>query len=246
MSVYASLVSVYDRLFPLPTAALPFLEGLVPAAPGRARRVLDAGCATGSLLLALAERGWEAVGIEPEAGMIAAGRSEARRRGLGSARFVEGDMLEAERIAGPGPFDLVLCLGNTLPHLSREGARRFLGLGRSLLAPGGALVLQLLNYAKPGVGPGFAFPELSAGRLRFRRRYEAGAAGALSFVTELSEEGGESSRHDLPLEPLEPDWLLGALREAGFAPPALSPGWGGGDFEADRDLYLLLVARLPD
>jgi len=252
MSLYANLAGAYDALFPLPGAALGFLESLLPQTLERPPRVLDAGCATGSLLRALAARGWEGIGIEPESAMVELARAKAQEAGLDRARFVLGDMLETEALAGPGPFDLVLCLGNSLPHLRPEGARRFLSLAAGLLAPGGALVLQLMNYAHPRVGPGFAFPELSAGGLRFRRRYEAGPGGLLRFVASLepagaaggpvargvSEGGGE-----VLLAPLEPAWLARALGEAGFAPPRSFSGWEGGGFEEGRDLYLLAIAR---
>ncbi len=168
-------------------------------------------------------------------------------------------MLEAESLAGPGPFDLVLCLGNTLPHLSRDRVRRFFGIARNLLGPRGSLVLQLLNYARKDLGPGFAFPDIEARGLRFKRGYEAGPAGTLLFVTELSRSaegvddamcetilGGEkSARGELLLEPMEPTWLDAALGEAGFAPPRLFSGWEGGPFEADRDLYLVAAAPRP-
>jgi len=265
MDLYRSLAPIYDELFPLPGSSVAFLQALArdsrrssPRESGRAPRALDAGCATGALVLALAEAGWEAIGIEPETAMVALARAAASRRGL-RARFLAGDMLEAESLAGPGPFDLVLCLGNTLPHLSREQASRFLAAARALLAPGGSLVLQLLNYARQGVGPGFAFPDIEARGLRFRRRYEAGPAGRLRFVTELSRSGkgdddalcetvlgGErSATSGLLLEPMEPSWLREALVREGFGTPSLHAGWDGGPFDEDRDLYLVAVAPRP-
>jgi len=250
MSFYESLAPLYDALFPFAPASLGFLESLVGESPseGRLRRALDAGCATGALVLALAERGWEAIGIEPEAAMVEAARDEARRRGLGLARFVAGDMLDAPALVGPGPFDLVLCLGNTLPHLPPVAARRFLAIARGLLGPGGCLALQLVNYAAAEIRPGFRFPDLVARGYRFRRRYEPAAAERegmerLRFVGELVDERDGSLRtEELLLHALTPAWLQKNLEEAGFAPPRLASGWDGGSFAEERDRYLIAAA----
>jgi SAM-dependent methyltransferase len=253
MSLSATLAQAYDGLFPLSMASLRFLEALATPSGARQPSVLDAGCATGSLDLALAERGWDVLGIESEAEMVEIARSKAERTGLATARFVQGDMLDAPKLAAPRSFDLVLCLGNTLPHLSREGTQRFFSIARSLLLPEGSLILQTLNYSKPGVGPGFAFPKLEAGGLRFSRRYEAGGGGLLRFVAALSAPGeapgdeaaSEAGRRvgEVLLTPLEPAWIADALVDAGFAPPSFISGWEGGSFDADRDLYLICLAR---
>ena len=95
--------------------------------------------------------------------MIAAARESAGRAGdLGErASFFEADMLGIAKEFRGESFDLILCLGNTLPHLIGQGASDFLGQARSLIAPGGALVLQTLNFSLPRIAPGFSFPELS-------------------------------------------------------------------------------------
>lgn len=251
MPLYETLASRYDELFPFSRDSLDFLETVAgsPAQPGRALRLIDAGCATGALVLAFAERGWEALGIEPEPAMVAIARAAASRRGLGSARFVIGDMLESASLVGSAaPADLVLCLGNTLPHLSPDASRRFLSIARSLLAPSGSLVLQLVNYAKQGMGPGFIFPDIRAGGYCFRRRYDAaaegrGSEGRLRFIVELEDlAAGRTIHEELVLFSHSPSWIRKSLEEAGFAPPRLSNGWAGGPFDEGRDTYLIVAA----
>jgi hypothetical protein len=174
---------------------------------------------------------------------------------------VLGDILALEGAYDPASFDLVLCLGNTLPHLiggardSQGGARdrgardrgaaSFLAQAHSLLAPGGALLLQTLNFSLPRVGPGFVFPELAAGGAVMRRSYRAGPPeqpGTLRFVVELERDGGVQGAETL-LIPLGPAQIGSLLGEAGFAPPRRLAGWDGGAFEADRDLYCITIAR---
>ncbi len=240
--IYSSLASSYDALFPASPEAEDFLASLAPAR-GRPR-VLDAGCATGAHALALAARGWEALGLDSEAAMIDAARAAARRAGL-AAEFRVADILGVASLLEGRSFDLVLCLGNTLPHLLGDGASSFLAQARGLLGPGGALVLQCLNFALPGVGPGYAFPELSAGGAVMRRRYEAPPrekAGLLRFVVSL-EKNGRAETGETLLEPIPPSRLAALLGEAGFAPPTLSSGWAGRPFDEGSDPYLIAVAR---
>jgi SAM-dependent methyltransferase len=253
MSLYASLASFYDELFPLPAASTPFLDSLADG-EGEAggRQVLDLGCATGSQALALARIGWKAVGIDSEKAMMDLASARAEKEGLSAlASFSVTDMLEAGALLPAASCDLVLCLGNTLPHIPEEGVRALLAQATSLLKPRGALVLQLLNYSLPRVGPGFAFPDATGGGLTMSRRYEAPARGneGLRFIVELKGEG-LSSKEETILRPLLPNKLTGLLAEAGFGRIEARSSWAawaersGPLFDEDSDLYLILVARL--
>jgi SAM-dependent methyltransferase len=259
MKLYEALAPLYDRLFPPDPRATSFLDSLArhPRSPLGPRgtespRLLDAGCATGSQALALAALGWTAVGIDSEAAMIEAARERAAMQGRSNrATFREADILAAEALFGPprSPgFDLVLCLGNTLPHLVGEGGAgpaAFLRQAGRLLAPGGALVLQTLNFSLPGVGPGFAFPDIEAEGATMRRRYlepPPGSPGLLRFVVELARDG-ETARGEALLAPLPPRLIGSMLAEAGFSSLARYSGWVGDLFEEDRDLFCVFVAR---
>jgi glycine/sarcosine N-methyltransferase len=260
MALYDSLAPLYDELFPPAPAIRPFLERILRDRATRASTpgsgvpsVLDVGSGSGSLVIELARAGWRATGIEPSASMAAIARERSREAGLEPPPFAELDMLGAAEaleppssVSGGQRFDLVLCLGNTLPHLPDPGSvERFLRDAFRLAAPGGALVLQLLNYGRPDVGPGFAFPDLAARGSIFRRRYEAaGAEDRLRFVTELETPGPprESASDETLLLRLEPRWLTQALRRAGFSEPGLFSGWDGAPFDRLRDLYLVAVA----
>ncbi len=135
---YDVMVSWQERL----DREEPFFQRLFRRAA--ARRVLDAGCATGGHVLRFAERGLEAVGADPSGEMIR--KAEARAAGRPGARFVQAGFGELRRRAG-GDFDVVTCLGNTLPHaLTRSDLDRALADIASTLRPGGLLAVQQLNY----------------------------------------------------------------------------------------------------
>lgn len=123
----------------------PFLSALLSGAPDAS--VLDLGCGTGEHTAWFAQQGARAVGLDRSESMIESARDH---EALGHGRFVLGDALDA-RAALPeeAPFGLALCLGNMLPHVMEDDElTAFLRSARALLAPGGRLLLQILNYAK--------------------------------------------------------------------------------------------------
>lgn len=257
MALYDSLAPLYDRLFPVNPKTLDFLDELAAARPDSAERrsLLDVGSATGGHVLAMARRGWRATGMEPSALMVRLAEAAGARLGAAAPRFILGAMPDQAAAVGGEGFDLVLCLGNTLPHLAGTEARaRFFAAAHPLLAPGGSLVLQLLNYGRPGSGPGLAFPELRAGSFAMRRRYEAEAsapasaqasAPALRFVVELwNDDSGRVAEESTMLAPIEPPRLREELAAAGFVLRGAFGDWDGRAFSESEDQYLIVVAAL--
>ena len=253
MALYESLARVYDALFPQPGAATAYLSGLRPGG-GRHQdgapspRVLDLGSATGSQLLALARLGWAGVGLEPCLPMLVQAREAAAHAGLeGALAFEEGGMEDAALRFPKASFDLVLCLGNTLPHLKgRAELRTFARDARGLLKPGGNLVLQLLNYRPVltalAAAPVFRLPEIEAPGIRFSRRYERAAGGRLRFLTELRLGEEAPLGDETLLSPFLPTDLEAALAEAGLGTAERRPSWKGGLFLEESDPYLILRA----
>lgn len=145
----------YDRFVNWPERLayeLPFLEKLLEtpdASPVQPRRILDAACGTGMHTLALAERGWQTVGTDLSVGMIAVARQNAARRGC-SVPFLEagfGQIAAVCRQAGLLPFDGVVCLGNSLPHvLTLAELTAALVDFATCLRPGGVLVIQNRSF----------------------------------------------------------------------------------------------------
>ncbi len=104
---------------------------------------LDVGCGTGLHTLALASLGMDVTGIDPSEAMLQRAREHSRNLDL-SATFVRGDMTDlASRF---DPVGSVWCLGNTLPHLSREELTAACQEFKQVLQPGGRLVIELINF----------------------------------------------------------------------------------------------------
>lgn len=63
---------------------------------GSGERVLDLFCGLGNFTLPFARRAAEVLGVEGDAGLVARGVANARRNGLGNARFVAADLAEPD------------------------------------------------------------------------------------------------------------------------------------------------------
>lgn len=251
MANYDNLASVYDALFPPASTTGDWLWTIASkaaAAEGRQPhpRILDIGAATGSDCLALARRGAEVTGLDPSPAMLAVAMEKAEAAGL-EASFKEGGMLDAARYFAPASFDLILCLGNTLPHL--DGAQelaRFLADTRRLLSRAGVLVLQLINYdlALERLGRNaFSFPEIRQNGMIFKRRYVKAGEERLSFITELEKPGAKAMVDETELCPFRPGELDQALVKAGFEESEKRSGWTSPSFDPERDLYLIVTAH---
>ena len=99
-------------------------------------RLLDGGCGPGILTVRLAHLFEEAVGLDPDAAMLAEGRRVADERGITNIRWVQA---VAENLPGaaPGPYRLVT-FGQSL-HWTDEA--RVAEAVYDMLDPGGALAM---------------------------------------------------------------------------------------------------------
>jgi|1186.fasta_scaffold50666_2 SAM-dependent methyltransferase len=95
-------------------------------------RILDIGCGTGELGLALAARGHSVTGLDLAPSAVAMARRKAAERGL-DAEFAVADATEPGDI---GPFDTVLDSG-LLHCLQPPAQRRYVAVLRRICRPGG-------------------------------------------------------------------------------------------------------------
>jgi len=106
---------------------------------------LDIGCGTGSFTLALVRSGTESTGMDLSNSMIDEAKKNSIVYGL-DINFINSGM--GEMLSNiDEKFDLIMCMGNTLPHLlHKKDLYSMLSACKQLLNPGGHLVLNLLNY----------------------------------------------------------------------------------------------------
>ena len=107
--------------------------------------LLDAGCGTGRQAAALARLGYRMTGLDADEAMLELARAHASQAGVCVDYRVGTYDVLPDRAAGP--YDGVLCVGNALAACaSAEGAREAVRNFAEVLAPGGRLFVQILNF----------------------------------------------------------------------------------------------------
>jgi glycine/sarcosine N-methyltransferase len=121
-------------------------------------RVLDMACGTGQHAIALGRAGYDVTAADLSAGMISRARANAAAAGVpitvsqlgfGEIQSPMGARSDRPHEARLQPFDAILCLGNSLPHLLTEAqmVRALTDMARAL-KPGGILIVQLRNFRR--------------------------------------------------------------------------------------------------
>ena len=145
---YDEIAGVYEFLVPdaLLTpqgSAAAFAEHVAPGA-----RVLDCACGTGTLAVGLALRGCDVVATDASAAMVARTTDLAAQHRAG----VETSVTAWAQLPGRGwdaRFDVVFCVGNSLPHAAGRAARRAaLRAMAATLRPGGLLVVTSRTWER--------------------------------------------------------------------------------------------------
>jgi SAM-dependent methyltransferase len=207
----------------------------------------DIGCGTGAYALALARQGVRAIGIDPSAEMLRYARAHGRHLGL-EAEWLQGTAVQALPRLGQ-PLDLILCMGNTLPHVTDQDELHHTLAGiHAALAPDGYAVIQVLNYERIlAAHDRIVSIDREADR-QFVRFYDFLPGGLVRFnVLTIHWEADHDAGHRLEsvlLHPYTRADLQGPLEDAGLR---CVETWGGLDcspFDQNRsDTLLLLLSR---
>ncbi|HAK45535.1 MAG TPA: hypothetical protein DCO79_06405, partial [Spirochaeta sp.] len=110
------------------------------------------------------------------------------------------------------------CFGNTLPHLpGNELVKEFFTQAAIVLAPGGRLIFQLINFSRLKARDSFDFPDIKTENTLFKRSYARRSDGRLDFHISLTSlTNGEIQSDSTPLLPLTRADLHDLLTETGF------------------------------
>lgn len=164
--MYNNFSSDYDRFVNWKNrlaVEIPFLEETIHSAfPSKISpiRILDAATGTGMHAIRLAQLGFDVSGADLSEGMIERARENAATNhsklrfevagfGVLAETFrINSNLPESDQTSSnQTPFDVVVCLGNSLPHVtSREKLIDALKDFSECLKPNGLLILQNRNF----------------------------------------------------------------------------------------------------
>jgi len=232
---------------------LPFIEAQLQAVG--ARRVLDVACGTGRHALALAQRGYQVVGVDLSAAMIERARENAAALGDagGRASFVVAGFGELSGIGDAlgGQADALVCLGSSLPHVLTEAdLLAALADWYAVLRPGGLVLVQNRNMDAVMAKRDRWMPvqQRAAGDREwlFVRFYDFGE-GSLTFnVVTMERSVGEPWRQRTDATRLTPwrrEQLVAAFTQAGFGEISCYGDMTGSVFDELSSGNLVLTAR---
>jgi SAM-dependent methyltransferase len=264
-NTYDSFSNDYDRFVNWSNRLgfeMPFIDRALQEA-GLVRetaRVLDAACGTGMHAIALAKRGYRAAGADISAGMVARARDNAVEAGLEipftAAGFSQLAAAFRQQSKALLPFDALLCLGNSLPHmLTTADLVAALVDFHACLRPGGLLLVQNRNFdavlkqRERWIEPQ-GYREHSADGEKewiFLRFYDYRPDGLIDFnIVTLYRVGQSPWRQQVTttqLYPLQQAELERALEQAGFVQIIAYGGMDGSLFNADASGNLVIIAR---
>jgi len=222
MDFYRALSEYYDEIFPLKEAQKTFLhdylkqESLIS--------ILDIGCGTGTLALELSQSGVYVLGVDLSEEMIEISRRKAQEIGS-RASFSLADMRDLGSIAKQ--FDGIVCIGNTLPHVSGESELK--QVLAQFAERGTHLLLQTVNYDRILAKQVKELPIIKTAHLTFYRFYTHRPDGNLDFAMQIEFPDTKQVVSGVNrLFPIKCDLLKTALLETGWQVSGL---WGNFDKE---------------
>ncbi len=218
-----------------------------------AMSILDAATGTGMHAIALAQLGYKTAGSDISNGMIQKARLNAATAGV-QVQFEVAGFGNLVSIFGMHSFDVLLCLGNSLPHLlTRIELDKALSDFADCLKPGGFLLVQnrnfdaIMNHQARWMEPQ-SHSEAKTEWI-FQRFYDFDPDGLLTFnLVTLKREGQGNWFQNVVssrLRALLQDELFTALEQAGFESIFSFGNMSGDTFDPESSGNLVLLARVP-
>jgi SAM-dependent methyltransferase len=212
--------------------SLTFFEGagISPRSGGRA---LDLGCGSGFQSMALAELGFAVLSVDTSSVLLEELRGRAGDR---EVQPLLGDMRESGVYAAEGPFEVAVCMGDTLTHLRTPGeVEALVGDVRVAMEEGGTLIFEFRDYTEELKGTDRSIPvRMEDDRIMATfLEYEADYVNVHDMVFEKDAHGWEARKSAYRKLRLGVEEVAGFLERAGFG--IVSRGENGG--------FVRIVAR---
>ncbi len=241
----------YDLDFGSMDADLPMIQGFAARCGSP---ILELACGTGRVLLPLARKGYQVVGVDVSAAMLEVARRKVAAEGLEErVTLVQQDMRELDL---DGHFNLAFVAVNSFMHLlTTDDQLAALGRVRQHLNPDGLLLLDLFN---PDLGRLLDFrgqvalekvmTDPDTGRRLMRFRTEKVDLGQQTIhVTFIVDEVDGKGGVQRTLFPFSVRYLFRyelelLLRQAGFEIEAIYGSYDLDEFAGDSD-KMIAVAR---
>ena len=214
MDFYQDLSKYYEDVFPVSTDKLNLVKSYLPIE----HSMLEVGCSTGELTIALARAGHHVTGIDLNNEMINKAQKQADTSGF-SIPFIHGDMRDLKKLVDR-TYDGIICFGNTIVHLTeKQEIDQFFQDVFDLLHEKGVFLFQIVNYDRILSRHIKELPVIKNKEkgLTFYRHYVYDYASKLiHFNTMLLMQEGLELKHSIKLYPLRLHEINDLLKKIGF------------------------------
>ena len=253
MKFYTSIADLYDEIFPYKPQQKKFIESF--KLHGLESVLLDVGCGTGSLVLNLTELFSIVIGLEPDKEMLDKANFKALQfkfdkmdqiEDLGKWVFMQKGTNDIREEFVSESCNAVLCLGNTLVHLSgNDEVKVFLLDALELLKPGGKLMIQIINYDRIIDQKLKGLPTIENDNVKFERFYHYDENPKfVNFQTILTvKESGEKTENEIPLLAIRPAELKKLMTEAGYQDIEEFGNFKKEEFTAESQPYIVVGGK---
>ncbi|TFG98610.1 class I SAM-dependent methyltransferase [Candidatus Thorarchaeota archaeon] len=225
---------------------MPFLLSLIERT--KSPHVLDLACGSGRHSVSLANYGAEVIGIDSSKSMVQAAEIHAKEKGV-TPIFIVADM-ESIKATVEGPFDLIICLGNSLALVNDvDTLKQVVKDVFTLLKDGGSFVAQVLNFEEIHWTGFRNFPmktgKLSNGEeITFARLFEHSDypfSSTLVMSAFRKQEGAWTSEVSTQkVLNLKYDKMKSILQEASFSSVDIFSDYAKGSFEKKDDRSMVI------
>lgn len=113
--------------------------------PKSSQNAIDLGCGSGFQSIALSSLGFNVTAVDFNRPLLDELKNHDEN---GTIEVIQSDILKPENYSHKAPFELAVCMGDTLPHLpSKESVFNFFRITYDLLEPDGNLILSFRDYS---------------------------------------------------------------------------------------------------
>jgi len=251
MSSFDDISLVYDNTIDWESRLkreMPFILSLIENVESPS--VLDIACGSGRHSIALASHGAEVIGIDYSKSMLQAAERHAAAVDV-TPKFILADMEEIKDVV-EGPFDLIICLGNSLALLNDiDTLKQVMKDIFHLLKDGGSFVAQVLNFEEihwtgfrnfpTKVGKLSNGEEITFGRMFEHTDYPFSSTLVMSAFKKHNDEWISEVSTQKVLN-LKHDQMIAIFKETGFSNVEIFPGYEKGPFDKKYDRSMVIHA----
>ncbi|MDQ7825600.1 MAG: methyltransferase domain-containing protein [Candidatus Eremiobacteraeota bacterium] len=217
--------------------------------PGK--RILDAACGTGRHALLFHSFGHAVTATDLSEAALTVAKKHAASQGS-ELKFVRENLLSLEGSFGEDSFDFLTILGNSLAQFKEAEALTGIFRGAAaILAPGGTLLFQIVNFHTLTVREGRFMPlrvvRDGERELLFQKIFEFCGSLVVLDVLIFAKRGSQWERHaeSTVLRPWSREELEPLLMENGFAGVSWYGDFSFAPFERETSKDLIAVAKVP-